>query len=80
VEQIGAGRLIDETPETNMTAAIPMRPAEMPIRTQPSASMPTHRHDAAAHARPLFGAIDIAGFVAATIMALGPLTAYAVGM
>jgi len=32
------------------------------------------------HARPLFSGIDIAGFVVATIMALGPLTAYAVGM
>lgn len=29
--------------------------------------------------RPVYSSLDIAGLVAATIMALGPLTAYAVG-
>lgn len=58
-----------------MTAAMPMGTAHAP-------SLPTHDYPArvASERRPLFDGIDIAGFAAAAVMALLPLTAYAVGL
>jgi hypothetical protein len=32
------------------------------------------------HSRPLFTSLDVVGIIAAIVMALGPLTAYAVGL
>ena len=62
-----------------MTATMLRDPADLSARTPLSEPTPVHRSEATVHARPLFSGIDVAGFVVATIMALGPLTAYAVG-
>lgn len=57
-----------------MTAAMPMGTAHAP-------SLPTHDYPArVASERPPFDGIDIAGFAAAAVMALLPLTTYAVGL
>jgi hypothetical protein len=45
-----------------------------------SHDVPLSRTSAHPARRPLFSGLDIAGFVAATIMALGPLTAFTAGL
>jgi hypothetical protein len=62
-----------------MTATMLRDSANLSARTPLSTPTPMHRSEAIVRARPLFEGIDVAGFVVATIMALGPLTAYAVG-
>lgn len=58
-----------------MTAAMPMGTAHAPTPMTPD-----YPARAAMERRPLFGALDIAGIAAAAVMALLPLTAYAVGL
>jgi hypothetical protein len=49
--------------------------SEFPAAAMPGGAFPPHDRNA-----PIFTGIDIAGFVAATVITLGPLAAYSFGL